>query len=802
MKKKLFVVLLALMLVVSLLAFTSCSDLGGLLPNGDQTPGQTDTPGDQTPGDDTPGNDTPGDENPPEDKPGEEQTPVVKYTISFKDKDSGDVVTSIQVAENTCVSEEQLSEINAIRFHGYGFAGWYTDMQFRNRFDPDIPLTSNLVLYGDRGDLCGVDVRWSYDFDKEVLTINGSGEMFDFEYSDDAPWTMYKTLCKEIKFEGSVTTVGCNSFYGFSAISEVELPEGLTVIGEASFYQSSVSSINFPNSLLYIEPNAFFRCVNLTRLDFNPGLLNIGKSAFYECTGVVNVVLTDKIAELGSSAFYGDVNIRSAYYVGTKEQYDKIIVRLDNFWVQQLANTYFLAQTQPDAPGPYWFYNEDGDIEQWYYTVGYIAPNARVPFTFDYVDPVAGVSQANVDFMNSIVYRGYKFSGWDGRKFGIKEYTVGTILTEDIRLTGKRGNICGDNMTWSISGVTLKLEGTGRMWDFEGPKDAPWYDRNVCYVQIGVGIEYIGSYAFSDHTELKYIDIPTNVTSINVKAFNGCNALKYIYYLGDLAQSKNVTGLGSLVNILDALVYVRATGNDPLEGRYWCEKSDEQGKKRVAWEFKGGELIIGGDESLVNYKNASDTPWYSFREQITSAIIRDGANRVGAYTFTGDSIVAISIPDSVLKIAGTAFSGTGYYKNPENWGEDGALYISNHLIKVDSTKVGSLFTVKNGVISIAELAFENCSSITEIVLNKEVVGVYSNALTGLVSVEKVYYLGPSIDAWNVLWSPTGVNAAAAQTIPDTIVVYCYSKSAPREGQEGNWWHYVITGTESVIEIWD
>ena len=820
MKKRLFLALLALMLLVSVLALSSCTDLGGLLPDpnapdntpdGPSQPGdnENDKPGDENPGTDDPGNeDPPADEpdpptdepDPPADEPDDPVVPTVYYKLTFKDKDSGDVITSFKVAENTLVTAEQKDEIAGIRYHGYGFAGWYTDMQFRNEFDPSIEITSNLTLYGDRGDLCGENIVWSYDFDKDILKISGEGQMFNFEYSDDAPWVMYKTLCKEIIFEGNITAIGYNSFYGFSAISEVKLPKTLTVIGEAAFYQSSVTSINFPDSLLYIEPNAFFRCTNLTRLDFNPGLLNIGKSAFYECTGVVNVVLTDKIAELGSSAFFGDVNIRSAYYVGTKDQYDKIVVRLDNFWVQQLANTYFLAEEKPTSPGPYWFYNDEGNIEQWYYTVGFIAPGARVPFTFDYVDPELGVSQANLDFMAGIVYRGYKFSRWDGSRFGIKKYEVGTKLTEDIRFTGVRGNICGDDMKWSFSGVTLTLTGTGRMWDFEGPKDAPWYGRNVCNVVIGEDIEYIGSYAFSGHTQLISIDIPTNIVEMNANTFNGCNLLKYIYYLGDANQMNSVVGISSLENTLDALVYAKTDLANPGEGRFWLEKSDEQGTKRVAWEFKAGKLTIGGDESLVNYSEESATPWYAFKDSITAVEIREGANRVGAYTFSGDTIVSIVIPDSVLKIAKTAFSGTGYYKDANNWGADGALYISNHLIKVDPAKAGEVFTIANNVISIAEQAFENCSGIKSLVLNKEVCGVYSNALSGLTALENVFYLGPSMEAWNVLWSPSGVNAAAGQTIPATVNVYCYSKTAPSD--DGNWWHYVVTDGVSEIVIWE
>ena len=154
------------------------------------------------------------------------------------------------------------------------------------------------------------------------------------------------------------------------------------------------------------------------------------------------------------------------------------------------------------------------------------------------------------------------------------------------------------------------------------------------------------------------------------------------------------------------------------------------------------------------------------------------------------------MPDSVQKISGSAFTGTGYYANEDSWTADGALYISNHLIKVDPTKVGASFTVREGTISLAEAAFEGCSAIEELVLYNGLTSIYSTAFNGLIGLDRIMFYGPA-DAYDTLMTAGG-NKTASDNLnvaaPDHTVYY-YSKNKPTT--EGNWWHY----NQGAVEIW-
>ena len=735
---------------------------------------------------------------PTDEGPTEPTDPPETEKVKITYRNGLERVGTITLDKGAVMSEDNLLQQKALRFEGYGFKEWYTDAALTTVFDHTKPINEDTVLYGSRGDLAGESIYYLYDSTTRTLTLSGEGKMFDFQYDDGAPWINYAGVIKNIVFDGNITSIGSNSFYGFSAISEVVLPDTVEVIGTAAFYQSSLTKVNFPSSLTAVKDYAFFKNTGLTELCFNPSLVNVGKGAFYECTGVESVIMNDSVAFFGNSAFLGCTAISSVFYMGTEEQYDKITFRLDNFWVKQLTNTFFLSESKPGERGPYWHYDGTGMPEKWYYTVSiYASTREKVPFIYDYVDPNVGITQENIDFLKTVSYHGYKFSSFSSEK-GIS-YKVGTRLTRDIRLTGVRGNLCGDGMTWSFSGATgtLTLSGNGRMWDFETTKDAPWVGRNVTKVVIGSGIEYIGKNAFISLIDLKSIDIPLNVTDIHEAAFGGCYQMRYIFYMGGIHNTEMKEKLDNLSGVLDAVVYYYLPDGSGTEGAYWREITSSGMTEIVAWIIEDGKLTVGAPGgTMINYSAFSDTPWATLSD-ISEVVIREGVTTVGHNSFNGmNGVLKISMPDSVTRISASAFSGTGYYKDENNW-DGAALYISNHLIKVDPGKVGSFFKIKDGTASVAEDAFLGCSSVIELVLNKELQGVYSTAFSGLSGIEKIYYEGLE-SAFGSLYNNSGT---AFNNIPnDTYTLYYYNPTAPTT--EGNYWVYVFKDGQRQIKIWE
>lgn len=101
---------------------------------------------------------------------------------------------------------------------------------------------------------------------------------------------------------------------------------------------------------------------------------------------------------------------------------------------------------------------------------------------------------------------------------------------------------CGDDLTWTFENGTLRISGTGEMWDFSG--DMPWveFQNEIIHVVVDAGAESIGNGAFANCKNLKTVQLPDTLTRIGNGAFDGCTLLTDIHYNGTLAQWKAIQG--------------------------------------------------------------------------------------------------------------------------------------------------------------------------------------------------------------------------------------------------------------------
>ncbi len=127
-------------------------------------------------------------------------------------------------------------------------------------------------------------------------------------------------------------------------------------------------------------------------------------------------------------------------------------------------------------------------------------------------------------------------------------------------------------------------------------------------------------------------------------------------------------------------------------GEYILDVEDD-----TPWKIDNGVLTISSNDAMSDHM-ATDTPWYSRRDEIETAIIEDGVTFIGDFVFSDcynlksvsipngitcigmeafygcDSLVSITIPDSVTSVGDYAFYGcdalvTAYYTgNAEQWG--------------------------------------------------------------------------------------------------------------------------------------
>ena len=249
---------------------------------------------------------------------------------------------------------------------------------------------------------------------------------------------------------------------------------------------------------------------------------------------------------------------------------------------------------------------------------------------------------------------------------------------------------------------------------------------NLESVTIGNGVTSINSYAFRDCSNLTSVTIPDSVTSIGYYAFSGCSSLESVY----------ITDLTAWINIEFGYE------SNPL--------------------YNGADLYLNG--SLV-----------------TDLVIPNGMTSIGKYVFYGcDSLESVTIPDSVTSIGEEAFSGCDNLEITINtddkylYSEDGTTILlcdssvtsvtipenvasinygafaccrnvetivtGDTLMSLSSLPITSALksiTIGNGVTSINENRFKNCSNLESVSIGNSVMSIGREAFKGCSNLASV-----------------------------------------------------------------
>ena len=147
--------------------------------------------------------------------------------------------------------------------------------------------------------MCGPGLTW--DFNGSVLTISGSGDMYDYpehlhgpESGNELaqPWFHLKPYITSIVINEGVTSIGACAFWGCNALTSVSIPSSCQRIGFAAFAEDpALGSVTIPSGV--IGEAAFIRCTGMRTVTIGPGVTAIGISAFESCTGLNGVYIGD-----------------------------------------------------------------------------------------------------------------------------------------------------------------------------------------------------------------------------------------------------------------------------------------------------------------------------------------------------------------------------------------------------------------------------------------------------------------------------------------------------------------------------
>ncbi len=236
----------------------------------------------------------------------------------------------------------------------------------------------------------------------------------------------------------------------------------------------------------------------------------------------------------------------------------------------------------------------------------------------------------------------------------------------------------GENVTYTLdSNGVLKISGTGDM----SSNHTGNYDRDdVKRVVVEKGITSIGHMAFWHHNNLEDVQLPDGLERIEAQAFGDCDSLKSIVIPDSVTEIK-----GAFHNC-DSLTSVTLP------------------------------------KSLITLKDT-----FEYCDSLSSVTLPNGVKSID-HAFTGSSITKITIPGSVEKIDGSAFSNCKSLKE---------------------------VVIQDGVKEIGITAFSVCTQLESIEIPGSVELIEQHAFYDISGALKDVYYHGSQDDWNQIKIESG-----------------------------------------------
>lgn len=573
-----------------------------------------------------------------------------------------------------------------------------------------------LGALADENSKCGESLTWNLD-EIGILTISGTGDMYNYSSAYPAPWSAKNNDISEIIVLDGVTSIGNNAFHSCKAesvdlqgtslvsigknafsrctmlmsifipesvqsigseafslcegLSTVELPTTLTIIPDGIFTDCALlESITIPDTVTEIGANAFSKCTAFSLTGLPDGIKSIGAAAFENCGSIEELVLPETLEHIGEAAF-GGTAIDKASFEGTPEKWKAI--GGDGCGIECEVT----------------FPNHICDFSDWKYD-----------------EHKHWQSCACGKTQNEGAHTG------DGDTCTVCDAALSEALGS--------GSIDG-GLSWSLSrSGALTISGSGKMYDFSSVANAAPWDEQKDKIQSAViesGVQSISGGAFSGCTALEKVSISDTVAQIDLNAFDGCTALAEFEVAADNKAFSSDGGV------------LFSAGKELMR----CPV----GKAADCTVPSGTVAIAGGA-----FKDCS---------KLESLVIPDSVTAIGESAFENcAALKRITLPKSITKLEALTFSGCASLAEitlPDGLKALGEKVFSG-CAALKSVKIPAEVTV------IPAEAFSGCSSLESITIPKNVSHINERAFDGCTALKKVDYLGSDTD-WSQVTKETG-----------------------------------------------
>ncbi len=575
-----------------------------------------------------------------------------------------------------------------------------------------------LGALAEDGNKCGENLTWK--FADGILTISGTGDMYDYSEDYLAPWSEHCVEITNVTISGGVTSIGSSAFC-YCSVKSITLPFGLKHIGSSAFFNCpNIQQINIPDSVECIDPYAFSCCKGLHTVQLPASLTLISEELFAECDNLRNLSIPDTVTEIGANAFSkctefsltglpaGIKSIGASAFENCGAVESLALPKT----LESIGNAAFTGTVIGKA-------SFAGTPEKWVAIGG----------------NNCGIAQNKIDFLEHTCDFGGSWQ-YDTQKHW-KQCSCNKTQNEGEHTgDGDTCTVCGaalsealgsgsigDGLSWSLSrSGALTISGSGKMPDFSSVANAAPWDKQKDKIQsvvIESGVQSISAGAFSGCTALEKLSISDTVAQIDLNAFGGCTSLAAFEVAAD---NKAFSSDGGVLFSADKKLLRCPVG------------------KSADCTVSSGTVAIAGGA----FKDCS---------KLESLVIPDSVTAIGKSAFENcAALKRITLPKSIAMLEALTFSGCASLAEitlPDGLKALGEKVFSG-CAALKSVKIPAEVTV------IPTEAFSGCVSLESITIPKSVSHINEHAFDGCTALKKVDYLGSDTD-WSQVTKETGNN---------------------------------------------